>query len=35
MAVGGTSILIIVSVALEIIRELEGELVMERYEGFI
>jgi len=35
IAVGGTSILIIVSVALEMIRELEGELVMERYEGFI
>jgi preprotein translocase subunit SecY len=35
MAVGGTSILIVVSVALELIREIEGELVMERYEGFI
>ncbi len=35
MAVGGTSILIVVSVALEIIRELEGELVMEKYERFI
>jgi preprotein translocase subunit SecY len=35
MAVGGTSILIIVSVALQVIRELEGELVMERYEGFL
>jgi len=34
MAIGGTSILIVVSVALEMIRELEGELVMERYEGF-
>jgi len=35
MAIGGTSILIVVSVALEVIREIEGELVMERYEGFI
>jgi preprotein translocase subunit SecY len=34
MAIGGTSVLIVVSVVLEIIRELEGELVMERYEGF-
>lgn len=34
LAIGGTSILIVVSVALEIIREIEGELVMERYEGF-
>lgn len=34
LAIGGTSILIIVSVVLEIIREIEGELVMERYEGF-
>ncbi|KKR52936.1 MAG: Protein translocase subunit SecY, partial [Candidatus Woesebacteria bacterium GW2011_GWD2_40_19] len=35
MAIGGTSILIVVSVVLEIVREIEGELVMERYEGFI
>jgi preprotein translocase subunit SecY len=34
LAIGGTSILIIVSVALQVIREMEGELVMERYEGF-
>lgn len=34
LAIGGTSILIVVSVVLEIIREIEGELVMERYEGF-
>lgn len=34
IAIGGTSILIVVSVVLEIIREMEGELVMERYEGF-
>jgi preprotein translocase subunit SecY len=35
LAIGGTSILIVVSVALQVIREIEGELVMERYEGFI
>jgi preprotein translocase subunit SecY len=35
MAIGGTSILIVVSVVLEMVREIEGELVMERYEGFI
>jgi preprotein translocase subunit SecY len=35
MAIGGTSILIVVSVILEMVREIEGELVMERYEGFI
>jgi preprotein translocase subunit SecY len=35
VAIGGTSILIVVSVVLEIIREMEGELVMERYERFI
>jgi preprotein translocase subunit SecY len=34
LAIGGTSILILVSVALQLIREMEGELVMERYEGF-
>lgn len=35
LAIGGTSILIVVSVALEIIREMEGELVMGRYDRFI
>jgi preprotein translocase subunit SecY len=35
IAIGGTSILIVVSVVLEMVREIEGELVMERYEGFI
>lgn len=35
LAIGGTSILIVVSVVLEIIREMEGELVMGRYEGLI
>jgi len=35
IAIGGTSVLIVVSVILEMVREIEGELVMERYEGFI
>jgi len=35
LAIGGTSILIVVSVALEIIREMEGELVMGRYDRLI
>ncbi len=35
LAIGGTSMLIVVSVALEIIREMEGELVMGRYDRLI
>lgn len=35
LAIGGTGILIVVSVILEVTRELEGELVMRKYEGFI
>ncbi len=35
LAIGGTSILIVVMVALQIIREMEGELVMEKYERFL
>lgn len=35
LAIGGTGVLIVVSVALEIIREMEGELVMGRYDRFI
>lgn len=35
LAIGGTSILIVVSVALEMIREIEGEMVMGRYENFL
>jgi preprotein translocase subunit SecY len=35
LAIGGTSILIVVSVALEIIREMEGDLVMGRYDRLI
>lgn len=35
LAIGGTSILIVVSVALNMIREMEGELVMGRYDRFM
>lgn len=34
LAIGGTGVLIVVSVALQVIREMEGELVMGRYERF-
>jgi len=35
LAIGGTGILIVVSVVLEITRELESKLVMSKYEGFL
>jgi len=35
LAIGGTGILIVVSVVLEVTRELESQLVMKRYESFI
>ncbi len=35
LAVGGTGILIVVSVVLEFTREIESQLVMGRYEGFL
>lgn len=35
LAIGGTGILIVVSVVLELTRELEAQLVMGRYERFI
>lgn len=35
LAIGGTGILIVVSVVLEISRELEAQLVMKRYETFL
>ena len=35
LAIGGTGILIVVSVVLEVTRELEAQLVMRRYEGFV
>jgi len=35
LAVGGTGILIVVSVVLEVTRNLESQLVMKRYENFL
>lgn len=35
LAIGGTGILIVVSVVLEMTRELESQLVMKRYDAFI
>lgn len=35
LAIGGTGILIVVSVVLEVTRELEAQLVMRKYEGFL
>jgi preprotein translocase subunit SecY len=35
LAIGGTGILIVVSVVLELVRELEGELAMRKYEAFV
>jgi preprotein translocase subunit SecY len=32
--VGGTGILIVVSVVLETVRQVESQLVMREYEGF-
>jgi preprotein translocase subunit SecY len=34
IAIGGTSILIVVSVVIETIKQIEGQLVMRDYEGF-
>jgi len=35
LAIGGTGILIVVSVVLELTREIESQLVMKRYERFV
>lgn len=35
LAIGGTGVLIVVSVVLELTRELESQLVMKRYDSFI
>ena len=35
VAFGGTSILIIVGVALETVQQLESQLVMRHYKGFL
>lgn len=34
LAIGGTSLLIVVSVALEVLRQIDSQLVMREYEGF-
>lgn len=34
LAIGGTGVLIVISVVLEIIREIEGDLLMSKYEGY-
>ena len=34
LAIGGTGVLIAISVVLEIIREIEGDLLMSKYEGY-
>ncbi|KKS65655.1 MAG: Protein translocase subunit SecY, partial [candidate division WWE3 bacterium GW2011_GWB1_42_6] len=35
LAIGGTGILIVVSVVLELTREMEAQLVMKRYETYL
>lgn len=35
LAIGGTSILIVVSVVLETVKQIESQLVMRNYEGFL
>ena len=34
LRIGGTSVLIVVSVVIETIKQIEGQLVMRDYEGF-
>ena len=34
LAIGGTGVLIAISVVLEIIREIEGDMLMNKYEGY-
>lgn len=34
LTIGGTALLIVVSVALEVLRQLEAQLIMREYEGF-
>jgi len=35
MAIGGTGILIVVSVVLETVKSLEAQLIMRNYDGFL
>ena len=34
LTIGGTALLIVVAVALEVIRQVEAQLIMREYEGF-
>ena len=35
LAIGGTSLLIVVGVALEFVQQLESQMVMRHYKGFL
>jgi preprotein translocase subunit SecY len=35
LAIGGTSILIVVGVALETVKQLEAQMIMRNYKGFL
>ena len=35
LAIGGTSIIIVVGVALETVRALESQMMMRQYKGFL
>jgi len=35
MAIGGTSIIILVGVALETVKQLESQMMMRHYKGFL
>ena len=34
LSIGGTALLIVVSVALEVLRQIDSQLIMREYEGF-
>jgi preprotein translocase subunit SecY len=35
LAIGGTSVIIVVGVALETVKQLEAQLMMRHYKGFL
>jgi preprotein translocase subunit SecY len=35
LSIGGTSLLIVVGVALETVKELEAQMMMRHYKGFL
>jgi preprotein translocase subunit SecY len=35
MSIGGTSVIIIVGVALETVKQLESQMMMRHYKGFL